>query len=214
MNNPNEFPLNLHRLTRYAARWAAELPGITSVKLYPYRSFLAKENDKHKSSAKYAVVFQGGNPGELWGIITDDSGKYSNLIDDGFADVYNKEPGTNFRNDWVFTISDFADGNEFSSIMTTEPHWVLYPAAQEGQDQAPAAKSFQDFINEAKKNKMPDALIAVELKEKYSLTYLQIARELNLDHDLQPEQIDAAKQRAKRLIDKGRSKKCHTLTLP
>jgi hypothetical protein len=142
VNNPNEFPLNLHRLTRYAARWAAELPGIKSIRLYGYSSFLAGGISKYKSSVKYAIVFDAKNPEELWHIITDDSGEYLNLIDAAFVDFYIIKPDTNYRNDWTFTISDFAKKNVFSSIMTKEPYWILYPAEEEqAPETSPAVKT-------------------------------------------------------------------------
>lgn len=142
MNNPSEFPnLNLYLLQHYANRWASELPGVKSVKLYPYSSRIAKEEIEidgyeHISSAKYAVVFESDNPKKLWPIINDDRGKYRKLIDAGFADVYQSKPDANFRNDWAFTTSDLANGNEFSSIIVHEGYWVLYPV-----EPAPAAEA-------------------------------------------------------------------------
>jgi hypothetical protein len=144
VNNPKYFKhLDSYLLERYALRWAAELPGIKSVKLYPYSSRIAKEEIEiggyeHISSAKYAIVFESDNPKKLWPIINDDRGIYPKLIDAGFADVYQSKPDANFRDDWAFTTSDLANGNELSSIMTTEPHWTLYPAPEEHY-QAPAA---------------------------------------------------------------------------
>lgn len=120
------FPnLNLPLLKVYAKRWVDELPGIRSVKLYPYRSYLSKEHDR-KSSVKYAIVLDGDTE-KLWDAITDDQSIYSKLIDSRFADVYKFKPDGNYRRDWFFTTSALADGNDFSSIMTDEPYCLLWP---------------------------------------------------------------------------------------
>lgn len=315
MNNPNEFPLNLKPLQRFAKRWAAELPGIKDIRLYHfyhYSSFLEKEEiGKYKNSVKYAVVFVADNPGELWNLISDDRGVLMTLVDADFMDVYQVRPDAIYINDWVFTTSDLADGSQNSSVMVNAPYWTLFPATEEYQTEASGdgiepdtkvhayqvkkrwgidkiklaeyvwedglhaydeygrriptvemlvdlkspdmrndpekqkafiadqikffisddilnfeydhdllkqpgrmepVKSFQDFINEAKENKMPGALIAVELKERYQLTYVEIACALNLDADLQPDQFDAKKQRARRLINKGKGMKAKSVT--
>lgn len=140
MNNPNQFPLNLKTLQRYAKRWADELPGVKGVRLYHYSSFLEKkEIEKHKSSVKYAVVFHAEKPDELWSIITDDEGVFPTLIDAAFVDVYQTKPDVNYLNDWVFTTSDLADGNQFSSVMVNEPYWTLFPISEEYQIEADGA---------------------------------------------------------------------------
>lgn len=86
------------------------------------------------------------------------------------------------------------------------------PCTMEKTLAAEAVESFQDYITQAKENKTPDALIAVDLKEKYSLTYLEIARALKLNSDLQPQQFDAAKQRARRLTANGKAMKAKSVT--
>lgn len=67
----------------------------------------------------------------------------------------------------------------------------------------PKTQTPEEYIKQAKKNKIKKELIALELRDKFSLTYLQIGRKLRLDAGLQESQIDALKQRAKRLCEAG-----------
>lgn len=101
-----------------------------------------------------------------------------------------------------------ADQNKSLSEIPAEPA----APTKENKSAVELVKSFQDYITQAKENKTPNELIAVDLKEKYSLTYLEIARALQLNSDLQPQQFDAAKQRARRLIIKGEAMKAKSVT--
>jgi len=69
-------------------------------------------------------------------------------------------------------------------------------------------ESLNHYIQRRRREKTPEEIIAFELKDKkgsFKQSYLEIARNLGLNKDLQPNQIDALKQRARRACIKGKS---------
>jgi len=208
MDIQSQFPnLNLPLLKSYAKRWASELPEVTSIKLYPYQSHLAKWFDR-KSSVKYAIVFDGDTK-KLWPPVTDDSGEYPQFIDARFADVYRLKPDRNYWNDWYFATSDLVDNNEFSPVMVNEAHvdlWPEAPAAEETSKEEKPTMPVDEFVRESIENKVPKETIALKLRDVYGMTYLQIARLLELDKGYGENQVDTIKKMGERLYKKAKKK--------
>jgi hypothetical protein len=133
-----------------------------------------------------------------------------NFLSEPFLDFNLKQISQNPEILWVKKV--FWDYTEIEGYQPTQIFPRESAPVKENTPAAETVKSFQDFINQAKENKTHEGIIAVELKEKYNLTYLEIARALNLNANLQSGQIDAAKQRARRLIAKSIAARAKSVT--
>jgi hypothetical protein len=74
--------------------------------------------------------------------------------------------------------------------------------AEIGKSQKTEELAVEKYITKCLVARMPREKIAVELKEKYKLSYLEIGRSLNAE-GLNAEQISALKKRGQRLCEKG-----------
>lgn len=73
----------------------------------------------------------------------------------------------------------------------------------QGTDKETKLEDVKEYIDKYLADRVPKEKIAVELKDTYNLSFLQIGRSLNLNEGLHSGQIDALKQRGQRLHIKG-----------
>lgn len=205
-NDRNIFPLNRELLTIYARRWVDKIPEakIFKITLYRYASHFAKILQK-QHPVKYCIVFDIDNEilpkDDLKTLAADHIDKilsgdrsiynilecfhtiynqdsYLFLMDAGFSDVYHSKPDKNFKDEWMFLTRRLAEGNH--CIMSEEPCWVLYDAANTTDMSIPSESSSEAGRNRPNVRKAVVLEVARSVKKNFpTLTRKKAALEIN-----------------------------------
>jgi hypothetical protein len=99
-------------------------------------------------------------------------------------------------------VERFEQEREIAKDIGTETR-VEIEKLRSTENQETEEQKVKEYIDKCLADRIPKERIAVELKNKYKLSYLEIARSLNLNEGLNLQQHDALKERGYRIYKKG-----------